>query len=407
MANMKWRETIRTRSGAIATMAAKPPRPKKKVPIMVRLIGVGLFFGFGILGLLLVYSAFLFFGIDQFGIHKYFPNFVVAKSLREPASPKPAKPNGDKSAGSTGLGVPHPGDKSASGNAPGVNHSQPGGLATQTTGTAAPLTNPFGMTAKPDTPDLSKEDPTKLGGLGTAEKPPDLNIPEVELGGKKPTDATPPKAPENKTLENKTPDKKTAENKTAENKTAENKTVENKTPGDETGVKATVASTHEGKSQEKRKQEPGGAKPPLAGPEEKPAVKPAANAEAHAANAIEPKSSATFTSSELAAAVEAAHQSGNLLAEVVRSGGNASDLKSARRGNYMAMTHLATTLSHVKADNPAAVKQVARLKEEVSSMLSGPAPRPPPPNETSSANWPVSGSSMPSEKKTAFSPPER
>ena len=57
--------------------SALPPKKRRQAPLAVKLIGLLIFFGFGLLGCYLVYGAFMFFTrSDQFHIKQFFPSFV-------------------------------------------------------------------------------------------------------------------------------------------------------------------------------------------------------------------------------------------------------------------------------------------------------------------------------------------
>src|SRR5260221_7179661 len=86
-------------------MAASPPKKKRSVPLTVRLLGIGIFFGVGLVGCVIVYSAFLYFGVsDLFGIKDYFPKWVVAESLRQKQAPSKNTRNPDADAKSIANG---------------------------------------------------------------------------------------------------------------------------------------------------------------------------------------------------------------------------------------------------------------------------------------------------------------
>ncbi|HEV3417875.1 MAG TPA: hypothetical protein VG056_13700, partial [Pirellulales bacterium] len=298
--------------GGVAAMAAKPPQQKRKTPLSVRLIGIGIFFGFGVLGCVIVYSAFLYFGIsDLFGIQKYFPDWVVAKSLREPMvrpsnktqrDTKPLLSQGPNDSGRDAIPTPSDGttgdeqknrppadsatlekpaaaDGAAGGSADaaanGPAKTAPTDASAQTPGKADAAAGPPEVPPKPADSGASKEEPRKGDLLGDSNKPPSLDLPPVKLG---------PNA--------------------------------SKTPAD------SAAET------------------PVERRTEKPIEKPA--------DAIAPKSDVAYSLDELNAAIEVANGSSAALAQTAKSG-NADELKKARIAHYKVMSHLATVLTFAKA----------------------------------------------------------
>lgn len=188
--------------GSIATMVqtAPPKRTKRKPPMMVRVIGALIGIAFSALGLIIVYSVFLFFGQDTFGIGHYWPAFinrtghnapsttanpakpskapVTSNAQPTPGSPLP-NPNGFQTppdANSTNPAAqPNPADLAQNTNPPATTKTPPEKGEGDLTRTEDPLN-----TAPSDTP--PKTDLTKVDPLGTA--PPKIDLP-----------AEPPKLP--------------------------------------------------------------------------------------------------------------------------------------------------------------------------------------------------------------------
>lgn len=85
------REEERAALGGIATMVQTAPPAKKRrpAPMAVKLVGLVIFVGFGLLGCYLVYGAFMFFTrSDQFHIKEFFPSFVTNRLTEGAAHPR-------------------------------------------------------------------------------------------------------------------------------------------------------------------------------------------------------------------------------------------------------------------------------------------------------------------------------
>jgi hypothetical protein len=351
--------------GAIASMVkASPVKKKRKVPLLVRVIGLAIFFGFGLLGLVLVYTAFLFFGgesFDQFGIRQYWPKWLVAKS-----APVRAKAETNKPPEKSEKDAPPPANQEPANNGPPVgplpnpNNSEPTADAPKTApanpkenddkqtavqpprqsksepakaeGDSNPIENPL----KADLPDLAKTDPTKVDPFKVeSPKPPKLDLPPAVL-----PDAT-AKTP---------PDKKPADNAEATVPPA----PADKKPADKTAEKASLDKPADSK--------PADDKPVEKTPPEKPA-------EALPAEPVGPKSDVAYTLDDLDAAIQAANGSSDAFDAALKSGAEAGDLKMARIAHYKAMSHLATVLTFVKGQGADFNEQLARSKGQVVSNI--------------------------------------
>ncbi|HEV2968484.1 MAG TPA: hypothetical protein VGY55_00755 [Pirellulales bacterium] len=335
--------------GGMAAAAAKLPRQKKKTPLAVRLIGIGIFFGFGALGCLLVYSAFLYFGIsDLFGVQKYFPDWVVAKSLREPkvrpsnSRPRDAKPllsqgpndsgpdavpslsnntaadeqksrpTADSATAEKPAAADNPAAESADAATKGPAKTaaedaaqSPSKLdaAAQSHGKADAAPNPPEVPAKPTDSSSSKENSRKGDLLGDSNKPPSLDLPPVKLG----------------------PDV-------------------GKTPADNVAEQ----------------------------PVERQVEKPIENA----AETVSPKSDVAYSLDDLNAAIEVANGSSAALAAATKAG-DGDELKRARVAHYRAMSHFATVLTFAKvpagSDNEQADWKI-RVASRISALNTAVAP---------------------------------
>ncbi len=381
---------------SIATMAAKPPKKKRKVPLTVRIIGIFIFFGVGAVGCVIVYSAFLFFGIsDPLHIGPKLPTWLVAESLRKEQPSQGKKPTGDQkpmvngqntqtnSGTSTSTTQPNstdasneqkgpsddsakPGDKSVANNGtpqanpadatkgpgdknpPNEGPTKPGpkDVATNPPGKADPATNPFDD-PKPNGADPTKDD-TKPDPLANgAGKIPDLNVPDVAIG---------------KTPGDKTPGDKTPGDKTPGDKHATDKPMTDTPAVGNTGT--------EKPSADKRPDTPTPAKPPAGDPLENPVQPASAKTIDKPAEPIVPKSDASFTVADLSKATQDAAQTNKALAEAAKAG-DADKLKAAEIANFRAMSHLATVLTFVKAEGPDA-DQLGVLKSQIADTLAAP-----------------------------------
>jgi len=340
--------------GAIATMAAKPPKRKRKVPLAVRLIGIGIFFGIGAVGCYIVAAAFLYFGVadvPEFA-RGLFPNALVAKSLMQQRTPgknsqrpqiasqstttaqssnissanesnptvadasaesKNAQPAGDKTDEKTNG---KPADKQPANDnaAPGPADSDKGATKpnvadTTPPGKADPTTNPF-ENPKPSDSDAVKDDSSKLDPLAGAAKAPSFDLPDLKGSGKKP-DAT------------------------TNNPRSDN------SPGDKTSAG-------------------------------KPDQHPAAAANEQPAESIAPKSDVSFSIKDVAAAMTAVEQSSADLAEAIKANDD-SKLKTARVANFRAMSHLASAVTFAKPADAKEADQLAAIKSQMAASLASSA----------------------------------
>jgi hypothetical protein len=329
----------------IETMAASPPKTKRRVPLTVRLLGIGIFFGVGAVGCVIVYSAFLYFGVsDLFGIKDYFPKWVVAESLRQKQGPSKNTRNPDADVKSLAngqnantpdtkqpnSGSAGPSDKptvadnvtppSANPDAKGPQKSGAADVAAPSPAKGDPAANPFDN-PKPGDANLAKDDPAKVDPLAPAAKLPSLDVPDVKPSGKKADDAAKPSI-------DKPSDKPTAD------KPAVDKQPDS--PFDK----------------------------PLDKPNEKSADIPIEKA----AEAIAPKSDVSFSLDDLTAAADAASRSTAAFAEAAKTADEAK-LKAARIANYRAMSHLATVLTFVKAPDAKSADDFETVKAQIAMSL--------------------------------------
>jgi hypothetical protein len=347
--------------GEIATMAAKPPKKKKHVPLTVRLIGYGMFIASGVLGLMVVYGASLYFGFsDPLKLGRHLPDWLVAKSLRgetdrsmvkpapnpnslrqaadEPGTetPKQPAPN-DADANAEPKNPPAGDEKPATKPATADNGSpaQPDSdsktvskpaatdVATETPGKANPAGSPFDQPPKPNDSEPPKDDAAKLDSPAGAPKLPSLDMPDLKISGK--------------TSADKHPDKSS-----------------NPLPAGD----AVRASHTADKPAETKVEKP--TDKPLEGP---PAEK--------LAKTIVPKSDVTYLLVDLTAAVDAATRSSAALAEAAMTD-DENALTAARRVNFKTMSHLATVLTFVQSDAPDAPVTIQREKDQVATLLAAP-----------------------------------
>jgi hypothetical protein len=332
--------------GEIATMAATPPKKKRPVPMTVRLIGYGMFIASGLLGLVVVYAASLYFGFsDPLKLGKHLPEWLVAKSLRgEPDRSKPAaNPDSLRQAvaGSDAQKQAAPGDADAGGgsknppsgddkgttksdvadNGPATrpepdgktaSKSTPADVASETAGKPNPDVSPFDKSPKPNDAEPSKDDAAKLDPPAGAPKLPDLDMPDAKIA---------------KPSADKSPDKTPA------------------APSSEKALTTTV---------------------------EKPLTKPADHETEKIAKPIALKSDKSYSLADLTAAVDAATQANAELADAVKAADEKA-VTAGRRHNFKAMSHLATVLTFVKADAPNLAETIKRLKDQVAASLSASA----------------------------------
>jgi hypothetical protein len=334
--------------GDIATMAAKPPQKKRKFPLAVRLIGIGIFFGIGAVGCYLVAAAFLYFGIadvPEFS-RGLFPDALVAQSLKQQrhsgknvqkpstqpqttttsqssTSPDAAQttstvadanadnnrhPAGDKS-GDDSAGKLADKSSAAENTTPVAAGSEkaaptPAIADTNPQGKADPATNPFDN-PKPNDSDVAKDDAAKLDPLAGASKAPSLDLPPVKPSGKKPYSAA-----------NSPPDK--------------------------------------------------------SADEKKPIDQPADVASRTSADAIAPKADVSFSVDDVTAAVAAAERSNAALADAVKANDEAK-LKAARLANFRAMSHLATAVTFAKSADSKQSEELSTLKSQIAISLASSA----------------------------------
>ena len=347
--------------GEIATMAAKPPKKKKHVPLTVRLIGYGMFIASGVLGLVVVYGASLYFGFsDPLKLGKHLPDWLVAKSLRgetdrsmvkpapnpnslrqadvEPGTETPKQPvPNDADASTEPKNPPADDEKPATKPATADNGSpaQPDSdsktasklaandVATETPGKANPAGSPFEQPAKPNDGEPSKDDAAKLDPPAGAPKLPSLDMPDLKISGKPSAD--------------KRPDKSS-----------------NPVPAGEA-----VRASHTAEKPAETKVEK---------PTDKPLNGPTAE---KLAKTIVPKSDVTYSLVDLTTAVDAATRSIAALAEAAKTG-DENALIAARRVNFKTMSHLATVLTFVKSDAPDAPATIQHEKGQVATSLAAP-----------------------------------
>ncbi len=331
--------------GDIATIAAKPPKKKRKVPLAVRLIGIGIFFGIGAVGCYIVAAAFLYFGVadvPEFS-RGLFPDVLVAQSLkqqrtsgknnRRPATPpqtttsgqNPSDPDvaqttstvADTNADSKNQppaadkSVEKPADKSAPADttaaaAAGSDKTAPKPVAADSapSGKADPQTNPF-ENPKPGDSDAAKDDAAKLDPLASTAKTPSLDLPPVKPSGKKPDSTATP-----------SPDKSADEPK----------------------------------------------------PVERSVQKPAAAATEKPVDTIAPKSDVSYSIDDLTSAMSTADRTSATLAEAVKIN-DENTLKGARVANFRAMSHLATVETFAKATDSKEAERLATLKSQIAASL--------------------------------------
>jgi hypothetical protein len=325
---------------SIETMAASPPKKKRSVPLTVRLLGIGIFFGVGLVGCVIVYSAFLYFGIsDLFGIKDYFPKWVVAESLRQKQGPSKniRSPDADAKSVVNGQNANPDAKQSNSGSADSTdkptvadNGTPPSGnpdakgpqktgaadVAKPSPAKADPATNPFDN-PKPNDADLAKDDPAKVDPLVGTTKPPSLEVPDVKPSGKKTDETAKPSIDK--------PSDKPIADKPAADKPPDN-------PFDKPNEKSA----------------------------DKPIEKPA--------EAIAPKSDVSFSPDDLTAAADAASRSTAAFAEAAKTA-DETKLKAARIANYRAMSHLATVITFVKASDAKAADDVEAVKNQIAMSL--------------------------------------
>ncbi len=294
--------------GGIATMvAAQPVKVKRKVPLGVKLAGIGIFLVLFLLVDVLVYAGLLYFGIDLIGLQKYFPSFVVAKSLREP--------------GTTDNTAKDKRSESIRGNAPvaAINAQ----ASTDTTPAVAPDKAVAPDPTKPDTGPKS----TDVATTKTPDKPIDLGNPDDPI---KPTtdkpiadifgDTKPVKTPTPvKTDDNPKPDA-TAPDKKPDDKPADTKPTDVK-PAD---------------------------------------VKPT--------ETLGLKSEGTFAMADLEAALTTAKQSHDAYEQAVKSG-DKDDMKAKRIKQSRDLSHLASVLANVKTPDAAAEGQAVALRGQVAELI--------------------------------------
>lgn len=366
--------------GAIATMAAKPPKKKRKVPLSVRILGIFIFFGVGAVGCVLVYGAFLFFGIsDPLHLGPKLPTWLVAESFRTEQPPRGKKPQGDPkpmvnsqqtstattsqpgpagadASSTTTTATPmNDGDKPnkpavADNSTPAANPDNkgpakpgPGDVATNPPTKPDPSANPFDDPKPNGNDPTTKDDPNPLGG--TANKLPSLDVPDLKTnkgpgktadGGKQPADAA---------------TEKPITDKPATDKPAIDKPAADKPMTDKPATEATVPP-----------------KSPTGDPLEKPIEKPIEKPVEQPSEAIAPKSDVTYTVVDLAKAVQEAEQSNSDLAAALKAN-DEKQIKTARIANFLKMSHVATVLTFTKATDPKDADQLGVLKSQIESAL--------------------------------------
>ncbi len=334
--------------GDIATMAAKPPKKKRPVPMSVRFIGYGMFIASGLLGLVVVYAASLYFGFsDPLKIGKHLPDWLVAKSLRGESSRNVSKPPANPeslrqtSTDSTAASTQQPGTNDAAAKNEPMN-PQPGDeksaekpavaengtpapsdsdakanskppatdAAAGSSGKTVPSGSPFDSQPKPNDAGPATDDAAKSDPLSGAPKLPNLDMPDAKIAAKPSAD--------------KSPDKTAA------------------APVPERTVTTTV---------------------------EKPLTKPADSETEKPAKTIAPKSDHTYTLADLTAAVDAVTQANTALDDATKAA-DEKTITDARRHNFKAMSHLATVLAFVQHDSPESADGIKRLKNQIAASLS-------------------------------------
>jgi hypothetical protein len=325
--------------GAIATMAAKPPKKKRPVPMSVRLIGYGMFIASGLLGLAVVYAASLYFGFsDPLKIGKHLPDWLVAKSLRGESSRNVSKPPANPeslrqtSTDSTAASTQQPGTNDAAAknepmNPPPSDEKTAEKPAVAENSTPAPSDSDAKANSKPPATDVAAGSPGKTVPSGSPfDSQPKQNDagPATDDAAKSDPLSGAPKLP-NLDM----PDAKIAAKPSADN--SPDKTA---ATGPEKAVTTTV---------------------------EKPLSKPATT--------IAPKSDHAYTLADLTAAVDAATQANMALDEAAKAADEKA-MTDARRHNFKAMSHLATVLSFVKHDSPESADGIKRLKDQIAASLS-------------------------------------
>ena len=347
--------------GAIATMAARPPKKKKHVPLTVRLIGYGMFIASGVLGLVVVYGASLYFGFsDPLKLGRHLPDWLVAKSLRgetdrnmvkpapnpnslrqaadEPGGEMPKQPGPNDADASAEPKNPQAGDEKTASKPATADSGSPAppdsdsktvskpaatDVATEAPGKANPAESPFDQPPKPNDSEPPKDDASKLDSTAGAPKLPSLDIPDLKISGK-------PSA-------NKQPDNSS-----------------NPVPAGNA-----VRASHTAEKPAETKVEK---------PTDKPLEGPTAE---KLAKMIVPKSNVTYSLVDLSTAVDAATRSSAALAEAAKTD-DENALTAARRVNFKTMSHLATVLTFVKSDAPDAPATIQREKDQVATSLTGP-----------------------------------
>jgi hypothetical protein len=362
--------------GAIASMVqtAPPPRKKRKPRLLVRVIGLGLFFGSGILGLLIVYSVFLLFGMDQFGIGKYWPAFINRAGNKSTAN-APNKPLVNKPVAAD-VAAPGPGGTMPNPNgfpAPADGSANPGtidkGTANTTGPTAPPATGDLAQNTPPttiakrpadkgdgeltrtedplssnpaDAPD--KTDLTKIDPVGPA--PPKIDLP-----------LSPPKLPGGDSP-TKTPDKPADTAATKKPDAPTDKPLEKPTdkPADKTPDN--TATPAEKPTTDKPGDKP--AEPPQEGPAPQPD------------SGVGLKTPATIKIAD----VDSAAQSARTARDAYNAAATATDPTAAKKsliGYYRAMSHLATVLAgRVDDGGPNAAATQGRIDATADELLTGP-----------------------------------
>jgi hypothetical protein len=334
--------------GGIATLvqAAPPAKKRRQAPLVVKLIGVLLGLGFGLVGCYLVYGAFVWMGSDQFHLKQYFPTFI-SKHVPDASSParhdKPVKP--------APVSTPE---------------------ATPTTGTAEvnPAATPSSPTNagtapnKPASADVAQQSPVETSEDPLKTPPPDLDKPtKSDASGIAPPKFEPPATPFDdvkppvpaKSNERPSTDKPTGD-KPVVDKPSEEKPVVDKASTDKPATPTATQSTE--KPPEKVSQKPVVEPATPVRPTEVPTAP------------VSPKSPIAAQLDSVDAAIAAATQTAENLKSAAASGADSATQMKASGANYKAMSHLVTELGAVDAAgaNANSAARIEQLKKKAAAL---------------------------------------
>lgn len=410
--------------GGIATMvnSAPPAKKRREAPLAVKLIGLLIGLGFGLIGCYLVYGIFLYTGSDQFHLKQFFPHFLQNRVADTSGKARTNKPPEKLTSGSIAPSTPSSGALSgpvspidqanapSNGSPPPVNPlttgnnqpasppadtgpATPGGntVASQPTSPAqGKSTSPKSIPGKPAPGDVAQqtsgkldtvEDPTKVPPPdfdkpemtkpdASAIAPPNFDTPASPLGNAKATGKTADKSPE-KNFENseKAPDKTSGTTPDVVPDKSPDKSASPAVP-DTAGPAAGIASKSPEQPPAKHR-ETGDNSATV--PPEKTIDKPVTQSPGKSGDNLFPPEPKTAISDQLANVDVAMNMSTTAADNLKAADVPGADPKSVLRAgalSYKAMSHLATELGAIEnpPGDPETTTRIEQLRKKAAAL---------------------------------------